>query len=56
MDNATAFTSPLASVNSGAINVSPQVELVLDAISRMSFWTVFWTLLALAVVYDQRVS
>lgn len=54
MENTTGFTSPLASVNYGAINVPPQVELVVDALSRVSFWTVFWTLLALAVVYDQR--
>lgn len=54
MENITAFTSPLASANYGAINVPPQVELVVDALSRVSFWTVLWTVLALAVVYDQR--
>lgn len=54
MENITAFTSPLASANYGAINVPPQVELVVDALSRVSFWTVLWTALALAVVYDQR--
>lgn len=54
MENTTAFASPLASANYGAINVPPQVELVVDALSRVSFWTVLWTALALAVVYDQR--
>lgn len=56
MDNTTIFTSPLASVNHGPINVPPQVEYVVDAISNISFWTAFWTLLALAVLYDQRMS
>lgn len=52
--NITDFTSPLASVNYGSINVPPQVEYVVDALSRISFWTIFWTILALAVAYDQR--
>lgn len=52
--NTTSFTSPLASVNYGSINVPPQVEYVVDALSHVTFWTVFWTVLALAVVYDQR--
>lgn len=50
--NAT-FTSPLANANFGG-NVPPQVEFVLDALKGVTFWTGFWTLLALAVVYDQR--
>ncbi|PSS02118.1 cytochrome P450 61 [Coniella lustricola] len=53
MENSTLITSPLASVNYGPINVPPQVEYVVDAISRMSFWTAFWTVLAVAIVYDQ---
>lgn len=52
--NITGFASPLASVNYGSINVPPQIEYVVDALSRISFWTVFWTILAIAVVYDQR--
>jgi len=52
--NATAFTSPLASVGIGAVNVPPQLEYVVELVSNASGWTIFWSLLALAVVYDQR--
>lgn len=54
--NTTSFTSPLANAQYGSINVPPQVEYVVDAISHASIWTVLWTLLALAVVYDQSAS
>lgn len=50
--NTTGFTSPLANANFGG-NVPPQVELLLDALKGVTFWTGLWTLLALAVVYDQ---
>lgn len=48
----TTFTSPLASANHYG-NVPPQVEYVLDALKGVTFWTGLWTVLALAVVYDQ---
>ncbi|KAK7734958.1 RNA polymerase C-22 sterol desaturase [Cytospora paraplurivora] len=51
--NATSFTSPLANAQYGSINVPPQIEYVVDAISKASLWTVLWTLLAIAVAYDQ---
>lgn len=51
--NATAFTSPLANSNYGSLSVPPQVEYIVDAVSNVSFWTAVWTLLAVAVVYDQ---
>lgn len=51
--NATAFASPLANANYGNMNLPPQVEYIVDAVSNVSFWTAIWTLLALAVVYDQ---
>ncbi|ROW02277.1 hypothetical protein VSDG_02578 [Cytospora chrysosperma] len=51
--NATSFTSPLANAQHGSINVPPQLEYVVDAVSHASIWTVLWTLLAIAVVYDQ---
>lgn len=54
MDANTSFTSPLATVGYGSINVPPQVEFVFDTLVNLSFWTVFWSLLALAVAYDQR--
>lgn len=50
--NTTSFTSPLANANFGG-NVPPQVEYLLDALKGVTFWTGLWTLLALAVVYDQ---
>lgn len=50
--NNTAFTSPLANANFGG-SVPPQVEYLLDALKGITFWTGLWTLLALAVVYDQ---
>lgn len=54
--NTTSFTSPLANAQYGSINVPPQIEYVVDAVSHASLWTVFWTLLAIAVVYDQSAS
>lgn len=50
--NITSFTSPLANANFGG-NVPPQVEFFLGALKGVTFWTGLWTLLALAVVYDQ---
>lgn len=49
----TSFTSPLANAHLGG-NVPPPVDYVLDALKGVTFWTGFWTLLALAIVYDQR--
>lgn len=55
--NATAFTSPLASVKYGAANIPPQVEYVVNVvsntISNASIWQILLTALAVAVVYDQ---
>ncbi|KAK4166003.1 cytochrome P450 61 [Cladorrhinum sp. PSN259] len=53
--NATAFASPLASVGIGAVNVNvpPQLEQVVELVSKASGWAIFLTLLAAAVVYDQ---
>lgn len=51
--NSTSFTSPVAdATNVGGIN-SFQFEPVLDVLSRMSIWTFLFTLVALAVTYDQ---
>lgn len=50
--NTTSFTSPLANANFGG-SVPPQVEFFLDALKGVTFWTGLWTVLALAVVYDQ---
>lgn len=52
--NSTSFASPLASPQNGNINIPPlQLEYVVDAISHASVWTVLWTVVALAVAYDQ---
>ncbi|CAN8102212.1 unnamed protein product [Discula destructiva] len=52
MNANTTFTSPLANANFGG-TVPLQVEYILDALKGLTFWTGLWTLLALAVVYDQ---
>ena len=52
--NATSFTSPLASLKYGPVNLPPQLEFVVDAISNASAWTIIATLLAILVAYDQR--
>ena len=51
--NATAFTSPLASLKYGTVNVPPQVEYVVDAIAQASAWQIFFTIFGLLVAYDQ---
>lgn len=51
--NSTSFSSPLASPQNVNVNIPVQLEYVVDAISHASFWTVLWTVLAVAVVYDQ---
>ncbi|KAK3688132.1 cytochrome P450 [Podospora appendiculata] len=52
--NATSFTSQLASVTYGAaINVPVQIDYIVDVLSHASGWTIVFTLLALAVAYDQ---
>ncbi len=52
--NTTSFTSPLANAVYGAGAIAPQIEPFIDALSRISVWTVLFTVLALAVAYDQR--
>lgn len=55
--NSTAFTSPLASVKYGPVNIPPQLEYVVDyvstTVSNASIWQIALTILAIAVVYDQ---
>lgn len=53
MENATSFTSPLATVKYGAVNVPWQLDYVVDAVSNASGWQIALTILALLVVYDQ---
>lgn len=56
MENATSFTSPLATVKYGAVNVPWQLDYVVDAVSNASGWQIALTILALLVVYDQCMS
>jgi hypothetical protein len=51
--NSTSFTSPLAIPQISNVNIPLHLEYVVDAISNASLWTVLWTVLAVAVVYDQ---
>lgn len=51
--NATSFTSPLADFKLAAGTLPPQVDYVLDTIANASVMTWVFTLLALAVAYDQ---
>lgn len=48
----SAFSSMLAS-SYGTFNFPPQLDMVLEAVTTASPWTIFLTLLAMCVVYDQ---
>lgn len=50
--NATSFTSPLAD-KFAAVSLPPQVDYVIEKVASAGILTWFFTLLALAVVYDQ---
>lgn len=50
--NATSFTSPLAD-KFAAVNLPPQLDYVVDKVANAGFWTWVFTLLAIAVAYDQ---
>ena len=56
MENATSFTSPLATVRGAAANVPWQLDYVVDAVSNASGWQIVLTILALLVAYDQCTS
>lgn len=49
----TTFTSVLAHAKLGNVNVPPQVDYVIDAVSKAGLWTILGSLFALAVIYDQ---
>jgi C-22 sterol desaturase len=51
--NATSFTSPLAQAGFASGSLPPQVEYVLETVANASVWTWVFTLLAMAVAYDQ---
>lgn len=54
MDAANStFTSVLAHAKLGNVNIPPQVDYVIDAVSNAGIWTIVGTLFALAVLYDQ---
>lgn len=43
----------LASSKYGGINVPPQLDMVFEAVTASSHWTILLTVLAMCVVYDQ---
>ncbi|KAH7327900.1 cytochrome P450 CYP61A1 [Stachybotrys elegans] len=49
----TVLASLLPNLNYGAVNLPPQVDMVLDAISQLSPLTIALSLLAALVAYDQ---
>ena len=55
--NATSFTSPLASLKYGAVNVPQPIEYaleyVVETVSQITGWQLVFTVLGLLVVYDQ---
>ncbi|KXH62249.1 cytochrome P450 [Colletotrichum nymphaeae SA-01] len=51
--NATTFTSVLANAKLGSVNIPPQVDYVIEKVANASIVTILFTLLALAVAYDQ---
>jgi C-22 sterol desaturase len=53
--NTTSFTSPLASVQYGAVNLPRPLEPIVEYVSGASSWTILATILATLVVYDQCV-
>jgi len=53
--NATAFTSPLATIGLGALNVPQPIEYVVETIIQATRWQIFFTVLGLLVAYDQCV-
>ncbi|KAK7423757.1 RNA polymerase C-22 sterol desaturase [Neonectria magnoliae] len=50
---ASGFTSVLANAKYPSVNIPPQLDYVVDAISNAGAWTITFTLIALCVVYDQ---
>lgn len=54
--NATTFTSVLANAKLGNVNVPPQIDYMIETVTNASAWTILFTLLALAVAYDQSES
>lgn len=51
--SSSAFPSMLAGSKYGNINVPPQLDMILDAVTTASPWTIILTILAMCVVYDQ---
>ena len=54
--NATSFTSPLAQAEIPSANIASQVDYLRDLISNTGLSTWIFTLLVLAVAYDQGES
>lgn len=52
-NNATSFTSPLATAKYAAVALPTQLEAIVGAVSQASAWTIVLTVLAILVAYDQ---
>ena len=53
MASNSTFTSMLAGARHASVSVAPQLDFVVDVVSRSGPWTILLTLLAMAVAYDQ---
>lgn len=53
MASNTTVTSMLANAKYAGVSVPPQVDQILEAVANTGPWTVFFTLLAVLVAYDQ---
>lgn len=51
---ASGFTSALANAKYPNVNIPPQLDYVVDAISNAGVWTLAFTFIAMCIVYDQR--
>ncbi|KAH7022508.1 cytochrome P450 61 [Ilyonectria destructans] len=50
---ASGFTSALANAKYPNVNIPPQLDYVVDAISNAGVWTLAFTFIAMCIVYDQ---
>jgi sterol 22-desaturase len=49
----SGFTSIIANTKYANVNIPPQIDYVVDAISNAGIWTLLLTAFLMCVVYDQ---
>lgn len=54
--NATLTSSIWTATKLGNVNIPPQIDSVIEAVTNASSWTITLTVLAILVAYDQRTS